>query len=89
MPGLAASPDATSSTSSGSTFVITIASDLTVRCNFKHRNRKSSRGRRFPLTQGCVGEIDLAGCGTNTMRRQMTELSLCTLQVKLIKINAA
>jgi hypothetical protein len=30
----------------------------------------SSRGRRFPLTQRCVGKIDLAGCCTNTMRRQ-------------------
>ena len=30
----------------------------------------SSRGRRLPLTRGCVGEIDLAGCYTNTLRRQ-------------------
>ena len=50
--------------------VITTDSGLTVRYNFKHRSRKSSRVRRFPLTQGYVGEIDLAGCGTNTMRRQ-------------------
>ena len=28
------------------------ASDLTMRCNFKHRSRKSSRGRHFPLTPG-------------------------------------
>jgi len=32
--------------------VITTDSALTVRCNFTHRSRKSSRGRRFPLTQG-------------------------------------
>jgi hypothetical protein len=67
------------STSSRSTFVITTTCDLTVRCNSKHLSRKSSRGRRFPLTQRCVGEIDLADC-SNTMRRQHDGASLCTLQ---------
>jgi hypothetical protein len=38
--------------------------------NFKHRSRKSSRGRRSPLTRGCVGEIDSASCCTSTVRHQ-------------------
>ena len=65
------SPGATSSTSSGFTFTIANASDhLTERCNFEHRSTRSSQKRRFPLTQGYVGEIDSAGCYTNSMRRQ-------------------
>src|SRR5918996_1605628 len=68
--GCSSSPVATSSASSRSTFAITTNSDLTVRCNSNHRCEKSSRKHRFPLTQGCVGEIDLAGCCTNIMRRQ-------------------
>jgi len=63
-------PGATSSTSSGSTFAITIASGLTAPCNFRHRSRKSYRGRRFPMTHACVDEIDSEDCCTNTMGRQ-------------------
>jgi len=33
-------------------------------------DRGSSRGRCLPLSQGCIGEIDLAGCCTNILRRQ-------------------
>ena len=78
--GCSSTPGATSGASSRSTFIITTESDLTVLCNFKHQSRKSSRGRRFRLTQRCVGEIDLAGCCTNTTRRQHDRMSLCTLQ---------
>ena len=68
--GCSSSPVATSSASSRSTFAITTDSDLPVRCNSNHRSEESSKKHHFPLTQRCVGEIDLAGCCTNIMRRQ-------------------
>jgi putative transposase len=46
--GCSSPPDATSSTSSGYTFVITTASDLTVRCNFKPQEQ--GEFERTPLS---------------------------------------
>jgi hypothetical protein len=42
--------------------------------------RKSSRRRRVSMAQACVGEIDLVGYCTNTMRRQHDGAEFVTLQ---------
>jgi putative transposase len=67
--GCLSCPGATSSASSRSTSAITTDSDLTVRCNFNRRSRKSSKGRSSPLMPGWVGEIGSADCCTNTTRQ--------------------